>query len=377
MTACETIIVGAGPAGLACAAALRAHGRAALVLEREDRVAASWHRHYDRLHLHTHKMHSGLPGMPMPRRFPKYPSRLEVIEYLDEYARFNDIDIRFGARVTAIRKADSWAVETSGGIFHASNVVVATGRSNAPAIPRWEGQERFTGKLLHSSEFRNAADLGAERVLVVGFGNSAGEIALECAEAGLHVGLSVRGPVNVIPLELFGLPTVSIAIAQQYLPTRLADLMNTPFLRLRFGDLGRLGLQRAREGPLTTIRERGRTPLINIGTIERIRSGDIKIFGGISTTEGRDVQFADGRRHQFDAIILATGYKPALDGLLPDFAQGFGDADGPARGELQPAGDGLYLCGFTVVATGLLREIGIEAQQIAASIAARPSVTPA
>jgi hypothetical protein len=348
-----------------------------LVLEREDRVAASWHRHYDRLHLHTHKMHSGLPGMPMPRRFPKYPSRLEVIEYLDEYARFNDIDIRFGARVTAIRKADSWAVETSGGNLHANNVIVATGRSNVPSLPLWEGQERFTGKLLHSSEFRNAADLAAERVLVVGFGNSAGEIALECAEAGLHVGLSVRGPVNVIPLELFGLPAVSIAIAQQYLPTRLADLMNTPFLRLRLGDLERLGLRWAREGPLTTIRERGRTPLINIGTIERIRSGDIKIFGGISTSEGRDVQFADGRRDQFDAIILATGYKPALDGLLPDFAQRFGDADGPGWGELQPAGDGLYFCGFTVVATGLLREIGIEAQQIAASIAARPSVTPA
>lgn len=364
----ETIIIGAGPAGLACAAALRARGRSFLVLEKGHTLAASWHRHYDRLRLHTDKMHSALPGKPMPRHFPKYPSRLQVIEYLEVYSSSNDIEVRFGVRATTIRKDKTWTVETSHGVFEASNVIVATGHANAPIRPTWEGQELFAGKLLHSSEFTNAAALAARRVLVVGFGNSAGEIALECAEAGLDVGMSVRGPVNVVPLELFGLTSASIAIAQRFLPYRLVDAVNAPILRLRFGDLGKFGLERARTGPLTGIIERGRTPLINIGTIERIRSGDIRVFPAISTSEDRRVHFSDGRSDMFDAIILATGYRPGLDALLPDFAQRFGGADGPARGQLQPADDGLYFCGFTAVPTGLLREIGIEAEKIAASI---------
>ncbi len=119
------------------------------------------------------------------------------------------------------------------------------------------------------------------------------------------------------------------------------------------------------------MKKTARTPLINIGTIERIRSGDIQVFGGISNTEDRQVSFVDGRCDVFDAIILATGYKPALETLLPDFAQRFGGAEGPARGELQPANDGLYFCGFNVVATGLLRQMAKEALQIAASIDGR------
>lgn len=307
----------------------------------------------------------------MPRHFPRYPSRLQVIEYLEVYGVSNDVEVKFCVRVTAVRKGKPWIVETSDGVFEAGNVIIATGLANVPIRPNWEGRELFAGKLLHSSEFRNAAELAAERVLVVGFGNSAGEIALECAEAGLEVGMSVRGPVNIVPLELFGLTTASIAIAQQLFPYRVVDAVNAPILSLRFGDLVKFGLERAAKGPLTTIVERGRTPLINIGTVERIRSGDIRVFPGIAKSEDRRVYFVDGRSDVFDAIVLATGYRPALEALLPDFEQRFAGSDRPARGQLQPANDGLYFCGFNTVSTGLFREIGIEAEKIAASIQLR------
>ena len=364
----ETIIVGAGPAGLACAAAMSQRGQSSLVLEKSGNIAAAWRRHYERLHLHTHRRHSGLPGRPMPRTFPKYPSRLQVIEYLEDYARSYNIEIRFRREVTSIRKQDRWSIATAEEAYRARTVIVATGLAHTPVRPHWKGQEQFEGTLLHSSEFRSAADLDAKRVLVVGFGNSAGEIALECAEAGIDVGLSVRSPINVIPREMFGVPTLSIAIAQQYFPYRLVDALNAPFLRLQFRGIGKAGLKWARHGPLTTIVERGRTPLIDLGTMRLIKSGDIRVFGEVSHIEGRWVHFGDGRREVFDTIVLATGYRPALATLFPDREQRFGNSDGPPRGQLHPAGDGLYFCGFNVVPTGHLRQIGKEAEQIAAQI---------
>lgn len=372
MAGAGTVIIGAGPAGLACAAALASVGRPALILEREDNLAASWRSHYDRLHLHTAKAHSGLPGMPMPREFPRYPSRLQVIDYLEAYARANDISIRFGKSVVRIRRTRGWIVETNDGdAFEAETVVVATGLSNLPIRPVWRGQESFVGKFLHSSAFSNARTLGADRVLIVGFGNSAGEIALECAEAGLDVAMSVRGPVNIVPLEMFGIPTATIAIAQRHFPYSLVDALNAPFLHLRYRDMERFGLQKSVSGPLTNIVEKHRTPLIDIGTMAKIRAGKIRIYPGIESSDRRQMHFADGRSANFDAIVLATGYRPFLETIVPDFDRRFQGADRPKRGELQPGNDGLYFCGFNTVSTGLLRQIGLEAVDIARSIAKR------
>ncbi len=372
MTVAGTVVVGGGPAGLACAAALRANGRSSTVLERADNLASSWRRHYERLHLHTTKAHSALPGAPMPRNFPRYPSRLQVIDYLEAYARANDIRIQFGKSVLRISRSRDWTVETNdGGAIEAETVVIATGLSNVPIRPVWKGQESFKGKLLHSHEFSNAGALSANRVLVVGFGNSAGEIALECVEAGLEVCMSVRGPVNIVPLEMLGVPTATIAIAQRHFPDGLVDAVNAPLLHLRYRDMERLGLQKSANGPLTNIAEKNRTPLIDIGTMAQIRAGAIRIYPRIDWSNARQVHFADGRSADFDTIILATGFRPSLETLLPDFAERFEGADRPKRGDLQPGNDGLYFCGFNTTSTGLLRQIGIEAINIARSIAQR------
>jgi cation diffusion facilitator CzcD-associated flavoprotein CzcO len=363
----EAIVIGAGPAGLACAAMMRQAGLAPTVLERASAVGAAWRRHYDRLHLHTDRGHSGLPGFSMPREYPKFPSRAQVVAYLEAYARHFAITPRLDTAARRIAPDErGWRVETSGEAFTAPAVVVATGTAGWPVRPSWPGADGFPGPLIHSSEYRNPAPYGGKRVLVVGFGNSGGEIALDLAETGVKVTLSVRSPVQIVPRELLGLPILTWAIMLQPLPPRLADVLNAPLVRLAVGSVEKLGLRRSAKGPLTMVNEDGRVPLLDIGTVAAIRAGTIEVRPGIERFDGGTVAFADGTSAPFDAVILATGYRPDLRTLLPE-VDGVLDAAGQPRVSGGPTGKpGLYFCSFHVSPTGQLREIGIEAKRIAA-----------
>jgi putative flavoprotein involved in K+ transport len=134
------IVVGAGPAGLAVAAELRRRQVPAVVVDKADALAASWRGHYDRLHLHTVRWLSGLPGLRMPRRYGPWVSRDHVIEYLEEYARHHRLDVRLGVAVKGLTQDGAdWVVQTSGGPLRASAVVVATGYNHTPRLPEWPG----------------------------------------------------------------------------------------------------------------------------------------------------------------------------------------------------------------------------------------------
>ena len=255
------IIIGAGPAGLAAAACLKQAEVETLLLERAVGVGASWRGHYDRLHLHTDRSHSGLPGLPMPRSYPRYPARAQVVEYLEGYAEHFGLAPRVDTTATrAVRENGYWQVGTNAGTYRASVLVVATGAAGAPFRPDWLGAENFGGDIRHSVEYRNPASYAGKRVLVVGFGNSGGEIALDLAEAGTSAALAVRGPVNIVPRELLGIPILNWAIVLNRLPPRLADLLTSPVIRLSIGSLPRLGLRRPAIGPFADVRERGRVP---------------------------------------------------------------------------------------------------------------------
>ena len=363
------VIIGAGPAGLACAAALRAKGIASVVFEKENHIASVWRHHYDRLHLHTHRLFSGLPGLAMPGSYPKYPSRLQVIEYLESYAKFHDIEPRLDCEVTSVTHADGWRVDTAKGTIHASHVVVATGIASNPNRPSWPGMEQFGGEILHSSAYKNPDGFHNKRVLVVGFGNSGGEIAIDLADQGVQTSLSVRGAVNVVPRDILGLPILAITIAQKYIPYKIADLLNGPILRLVVGDIEKLGLRKASKGPMAQVVEDGKIPLLDIGTLDRIRRGLVSIKPGIRQIGEKNVMFEDGSEDTFDAIVLATGFNPDLRHLVPNEAR-FLDADGvPTSSGPQSGGKGLYFCSFVASPTGQLRQIGIEAKQIAKAIA--------
>ena len=151
--AAETLVIGASAAGLATAAELLKRGREFEIVEAEDVVAASWRRHYDRLHLHTPKGFSALPGLPMPKSWPRYPARDQVVEYLELYQEHFAIRPRFSETVHRVELVDgTWETTTSKGTWRSANVVIATGRARGPVRPTWPGMDHYRGDLLHSSE---------------------------------------------------------------------------------------------------------------------------------------------------------------------------------------------------------------------------------
>jgi indole-3-pyruvate monooxygenase len=365
----QTLIIGAGPAGLAVGACLRRAGMPFLILEQSQQVGSAWRRHYDRLHLHTDKAHSALPFLPFPKDTPRYPSRLQVITYLEAYARQFQLEPRFGQQVVAARKVNSlWEVQTQDASYQGANLVVATGTNREPYLPAWSGQDRFQGRVLHSSEYQNGAPFKDQSVLVVGFGNSGGEIAIDLWEHGARPSLAVRGPVNVIPRELLGIPILAISILQRKLPPRWADALNAPVLRLAVGDLSHYGLRQLPHGPVTQIERDGRVPLIDVGTVQLIKRGQIGVCPGIESFTEDGVIFTDGTHRPFDAVILATGYRPRVNAYLQGASAALDENGRPLSTGRESVVPGLYFCGYYVSPTGMLREIALEARRISAAI---------
>ena len=368
----HTIVIGAGPAGLAVGACLKQSGISCIILEQSDKVGSSWYRHYERLHLHTDKKNSALPLLSFPKSFPRYPSRAQVIDYLEFYADEFQLDIRFHQQVISAHRADDqWEVQTQDHLYRSQNLVIATGYNQEPFLPTWHGQDSFKGIVMHSSHYKNGEPFRGEEVLVVGFGNSGGEIAIDLWEHGAQVGLAVRNAVNVIPRELLGIPILSIGILQSKLPAPLADAINAPILWASFGDLTKYGLRKLPYGPITQMRSHARIPLIDVGTVKLIKHRQIKVYEGIQEFTKDGVLFTDGKRELFEAIILATGYRPRVNAFLTDVTRGiYDERRTPLSSGCETSIPGLYFCGYYVSPTGMLREIAMEAKRISASIAA-------
>jgi cation diffusion facilitator CzcD-associated flavoprotein CzcO len=361
----DAVVVGAGPAGLACAASMSALGLSVIILEKAGAVGSVWRRHYDRLHLHTDRGHSALPGMPMPRSYGRYPSRAHVVEYLESYARCFDLQPLFDCNVGSVRRdAAQWRIEADRTAVSAPAVVMATGWADFPYRPTWPGMEKFRGEVIHSSEYRNADGYSGKSVLVVGLGNSGGEIALDLADAKIDVALAVRGPVQILPRDLLGIPILSWSIAQQHLPARFVDFINAPAIRLAVGSIEKLGLRRAAKGPRRMIEEDGRVPLLDVGTVAKIRDGSIKLRGAIDRFTSDGVVFSGSGAETYHAVILATGFRANLRALLPDAKGVLDDQGRPVATGRVTAEPGLYFCGQIASPTGQLREIGLEARRI-------------
>jgi indole-3-pyruvate monooxygenase len=365
----DILVIGAGPAGLATSACLRRQGLGHVVLEREERIANVWHRHYDRLHLHTTKTYSGLPMMPWPRAAQRYPAANEVVQYLQAYAAEHHVAPRLGVTVHAVRRGGGrFTVATSAGVITPRIVVMATGYNAVPKLPSIPGLKSFHGSAIHAGVYKDAAPYHGKRTLVVGCGNSGAEIALDLAEQGVDVAMVVRGPVHVVPRDMFGRPTQHTNILLSYLPLGLRDGIAMATIGWVVGDLSRWGIVRPATGPNRMIEESGRIPILDIGTVAMIKQGKIRVLPAVQEILPDSVHFAGGARHSFEAIIFATGYTSGLDKIIEGF-ETIADARGrPHRFGEESGISGLYFVGFKNPPTGALREIAREAPRVAKSI---------
>ncbi|MCB0584433.1 MAG: NAD(P)/FAD-dependent oxidoreductase [Phaeodactylibacter sp.] len=366
------LIIGAGPAGLATAARLRQRGLPFEILEQSQAVAPAWRRHYDRLHLHTVKEHSNLPFMEFPENYPRYVPRKMLVDYFDAYAKAFAIRPHFGEEVAAVKPGESgWEVHTrSGKAFSAPHVVVATGLNRVPNRPHYEGEEKFSGQAIHSREYKNYHPFAGQRVLVVGFGNTGAEIALDLSENDIPTFLSVRGPANVVPRDFLGNPTQKTAITLAKLPTWLGDWIGARVQRLAFGDLRPYGLEPSDTPPARQLRETGKTPVIDIGTVRQIKAGKIKVKPALSSFTETGARFEDGSEELFDAVIFATGYRARLEEFLP-FTDGLLDQYSVPK-EVVGKGKykGLYFLGFdNYKAGGGLGVIYQDSEEVVEAIA--------
>ncbi len=359
----DTIIIGASIAGLATAACLQKKNIPFIILEKEEKVAAPWHRHYDRLHLHTPRSLSNLPYKKFEKNISTYPSRLEVVDYLLKYQNAFSINPIFNSEVISIkRQNDLWVTETSKCSYQSKNVVMATGAYTIPGKFLAEGMETFSGKIIHSAAYKTGKDFKGQRVLVVGFGNSACEIALDLFEQGSIPSMSLRSPVNIIPRDIFGIPVLKISWLMQKLSPKLADKINAPLIKYFIGDLNKLGIGKKKSGPLEEIELNGRPPVIDIGSLREIKNGHIKLFGEILKIDGNTVYFKNGSQ-QFDAIITAIGYE-RNDEILKIDKRRFEDLKFPISKQRYFGKDGLYFCGFYISSLGQIHEIASDAKKI-------------
>ena len=371
------IILGAGPAGLATAGALAMRGIQATVLERAGDVGESWRRHYDRLHLHTTRRLSGLPGVEIPAAYGQWVSREDLVRYLEGYRDHHRIDVRTGVDVVAVEHGSDfdgapWVVlDAGGGRWLADHVVVATGYNHTPVAPSWPGQDGFTGEVIHASAYRNPGPFIGRSALVVGTGNTGCEIAQDLAEHAVSpVWLSYRTAPHILRRTTGPVPQQWTGVAVRRLPPRVVDRLGAVVERISMPDLTAYGLPRPQADLYSRVDD-GSIPVQDVGIVAAIRNRSVLPVPTIERFEAAQVVLVDGRRLRPDVVIVAAGYSRGLEPMLG--ALGVLRADGcpVVHGAHNPPGAaGLWFNGFTNPISGMLREIAMDAKAIAAAIIA-------
>ena len=368
------MVVGAGPAGLAAAWAVCQIGLDPLIIEKADRVAASWRARHDQLRLNTHRMFSHQPGMRIPRRYGPFPGRDDYVSYLERYAA--GMRLRFGTAVRRIDRAGpGWALHAGDSSLSTAHVVVATGPDAEPVMPGWPGMASYPGVLIHAGQFRNTSEMAGRDVLVVGPGNSGVDLLnhLASSDAG-RLWLSARSGMNIAPARLAGIPLHPVSLATRRLPLPVQDANLRVIQRLAFGNLGRYGYPRSALGAFSRVAADGVTVAVDDGFVRALKAGRVIMKPDIDRFNGSTVRFADGSACSPDAVICATGYRPALSGIVGHLVilnqSGMPPFTGPASSPLHAD---LWFFGLDRSIYGNMHVHRRQARQLAQMIARSPA----
>lgn len=370
-----TLVIGAGPAGLAAGRALQEAGLAFEIVERHRDVGGIWDLDnpgtpmYESAHFISSKTLSGFTGFPMPEHYPDYPNRAQILDYIRAYADHTGLreHIGFDREVRTVEPAGGVAVPQGGGGWdvtfadggtgHYDAVVVANGRQWIPNVPDIPGT--FTGRLIHSREYTTIDELRGQRVLVVGGGNSGVDIACDAAVAADHAAISLRRGYWFVPKYIFGIPSDVFAHEGPQLPIGVQQWSFARMLNLLVGKPQKFGLPKPDHRLFET------HPILNDQIFHFLGHGDLAVRPDVARFDGDRVEFRDGTREPFDVVILATGFHVAAPFLAP------GLMSEPPDLFLQVANrehDGLYFVGIFEVAGAAYGLMGTQAALVAAMI---------
>ena len=326
-SAMRIAVIGAGPSGITAIKSLREAGFAHVTgFDRNRAVGGNWlfapeatHSSvFETTHIISSKTLSSYHDYPMPASYPDYPSHAQLAAYFQGYADHFGVTehIRFGTEVLAAEPlpGDRWALRwQEEGQEHDATfdaLVVANGHHWKPRMPAYPGH--FTGRILHSHDYKRAAPFAGQRVLVIGGGNSACDVAVETARVSAATDLSWRRGYWIVPKFIFGLPADVVAERTRWLPRAVRGWLNARLLRVLQGPNARYGLPEP-DHPFGATH-----PTVNSELLYAVRHGHIGARRDIARYEGRTVHFTDGTQAEYDTIIACTGYWIAHPFFRPD-----------------------------------------------------------
>jgi putative flavoprotein involved in K+ transport len=322
----DTIVIGAGQAGLAAGYHLQQAGLRFLILEANDKLGGSWPCFYDSLLLNSPARYSSLPGLPFPGDPERYPRRDEAVAYLRDYAAHFALPVVTGAQVVQIERTGRYfRVITGEGCYLTRTVVAATGFFGRPNLPEIPGQIRFKGQRLHAAYYRRPEPFRGQHIVVVGGGNAAVQIGVELAQVA-RVTLATRHPIHYLPQRLFG--------RDIHFWLDLTGLDRTQWLGDKAAPVFDRGIYRA-----------------------AITAGRPDWQPMFERFTANGVVWPDGRHETIDTVIFATGYQPNLPYLA-------------GLGALDSAGHVLQRKGASLTVPGLYY-VGLPRQRNAASATLR------
>lgn len=336
------LIIGAGFVGLGMAQALKAANMSYDQIDASDDIGGNWyHGVYETAHIISSRKITQFTHFPMPESYPDFPSAKNMRDYLNSFADHFDLrpHIELNRTVSYVRPIENnlWEVTFSNGeerIY--KGVLVCNGHHWSKRFPKFEGQ--FNGEIIHTKDYKHPDQLRGKRVLVIGAGNSACDVAAEAARVAAKSVLSMRESVWFIPKTFAGVPFADLI--KWWMPEVFQRLMTYLVIRLTFGKHEDYGLPK----PKHQIFEKH--PTLNSEVPYYIKHGRIIPKPGVSRLDGEEVEFVDGSREAFDLIVCGTGYDVSYPFLPPELQRVEGSVVKCYAGSFLDDYKGLYFIGW-------------------------------